>query len=84
MKSKNTNLKVINMSDSKVDSIVTGSFKTNKFSSSAFISHITNIPHQEVDASITRLINKGRVYQSVGGVPKRYSLTDERLNESVC
>lgn len=64
--------------DEKLDSIILSSFRTHKLSSSQVISHYTDIPDYQVKDSIGRLIKSRKIYQSVGGLPKRYSAFSER------
>lgn len=63
---------------SDIDTIVLNRLKNNKFSSSAFLSYITKLPQQDVEESINRLVTKRLVYQSVRGLPRRFSLVEPK------
>lgn len=67
------------LTENNIDSIVLNTLKNNKFSSVAFVSHITHISDKEISKSFDRLLSRQRIYLSVGGVPKRYSHMDERM-----
>lgn len=67
------------LTENNIDSIVLNTLKNNKFSSVAFVAHITRIPDREVTQSFDRLLSLQKIYLSVGGVPKRYSHSDERM-----
>jgi len=66
------------LTPSIVDSIVLSTLKTNKFSSVAFISHLTRLSERIIGESFDRLLREQKIYLSVGGLPKRYSHSDER------
>lgn len=66
------------LTENNVDSIVLNAVKNNKFSSTAFISHITRLPENAVQESFNRLLHLRRIYLSVGGVPKRFSHISEQ------
>ncbi|MDD4930843.1 MAG: hypothetical protein PHG66_01655 [Candidatus Colwellbacteria bacterium] len=67
------------LTENNVDSIVLNTLKNNKFSSVAFIAHITRLPVGMVDESVNRLVHRRKIYLSTGGVPKRYSHSDELM-----
>lgn len=66
------------MSLTQADFAILNVFRSNKFSSAAFISAITKFSEQDVTESINRLVSKNYLYQSVGGLPKRYSFIGEK------
>jgi Tat protein secretion system quality control protein TatD with DNase activity len=53
----------------------------NRFSSMWVISHITGIHYAEVESLLSALESEGKIYQSVGGHPKRYSIVNEEVTE---
>lgn len=63
------------------DLTVFNTLRSNKFSSCAFVSSLTRIPERDVQESIGRLLSSRKIYQSVGGVPKRYSSSEEQESE---
>lgn len=68
------------MSLSSIDKTVLNTIVNNKFSSAAIISVFTNIPQNDVENSVRNLSTKRLIYQSVGGLPKRFSSTEELYN----
>jgi hypothetical protein len=67
------------MNTEKLDSIVYDSFKKHKISSSQVISHYTDIPDSKINESISRLVNSKKIFQSAGGLPKRYSTFADKI-----
>ncbi len=59
-----------------IESTVINTLRRNNLSSAAVISFMTNIPEIHVQEVITRLLFTRKIYQSVRGVPKRYSIKD--------
>lgn len=70
------------LTENNVDSIVLNAIKNNKFSSVAVIAHFTRLHENIVNESFNRLIENRRIYLSVGGLPKRYSHTDDRYSRA--
>lgn len=62
------------MTTSDIDSIVVSAYRKHQFSSAGIISRFSNLSENEVESSINRLVTKGKLYQSVKGFPRRYSL----------
>ena len=60
----------------KTDLIVLNAFRSHKLSSAEVIAKITKLPQRDVDSSVSRLLEKRKIYQSVGGVPRRYNTSD--------
>lgn len=67
------------LTENNIDSIVLNTLKNNKFSSVVFIAYITRLPERMIQESFNRLLNLQKIYLAVGGVPKRYSHSDERM-----
>ena len=65
------------MSTVSVEAAVFNAFRANKFSSVTFISHITKIRERDVASAVEYLLRKRKIYQSVGGLPRRFSAVEE-------
>lgn len=63
-----------------IDTTILNTFSKNRFSSALFISRITKLNLSDVEQSILRLLNKRKIFQSVKGVPHRFSSIEEDQN----
>jgi predicted transcriptional regulator len=57
---------------------VLNTIRNNKFSSVHVLAHLMKKDESDVQSALNYLLSSGQIYQSVGGVPKRYSHIDEK------
>lgn len=73
-------IKMWNQTDQDIDSIVTGVYLKHRFTSVGLAARFSRLDESEVEKSVNRLVKKNVLYQSVSGVPRRYSLKEPKKN----